>query len=635
MAVKRKKGMRVNYLIIFLSGLVLLVAGILVYLLIIKGVYGKYKIEEILPTEENLGGLLSDKGHRTAVLFSEYTQNMLPEGSTWLNDNVDTWETFLGNMDLGYDLISDEDVELGKISKYSLVILPGSKAISDLEIIQIKKYLERGGSIFATSGTASYSNEAKWRGWNFFTEVYGLKFTKEIDPKKDKFKIHTLRGNLPLTGNIPTGYTLNVATWDRPIYAEVLEPRTTQVSFWFDFRKESGLVREQVKKSAGIVYGTYGKGRFVWYGFELNSVIGEQEDYIYFDKLFQNSIRWLKYEATGYVKDWPAPYESAVIFVPTLTNEIGNIKNLTSLLGSQHYPATFFIDPFVAAQKQALTRSIAKYGDVGAITDVGFLENSHDTTNHLYDEDSQYSNILVSTDTLTKITGMDVKGIMPLFGFYDENTLQAMEKADLDYLVVDSLTDRSVPRKYIRGTKNIMVITKTARDDIKIIGEYGLTEPKFQLYTYEEDVDRLLFEGGLYVLKLHTDYQLKPQYVGVIKDLMKYIRKKKKIWITSISELQDWWFRRSQIEIRYETRSKRRIAVQVHNPKDMVVNEFVVQLDMNKPVKDIEISSDIINMEIPEYEFDSLSNTLYLYVYDLEPNETRQFFVDFDNIPEE
>ena len=116
---------------------------------------------------------------------------------------------------------------------------------------------------------------------------------------------------------------------------------------------------------------------------------------------------------------------------------------------------------------------------------------------------------------------------------------------------------------------------------------------------------------------------------------MKYIREKKNIWIASIDELQDWWFRRSQVEIRYETRSKRRIAVEVHNPKDMVVNEFVVQLDMNKPVKDIEISSDIINMKIPDHEFDTSTNTLYLYFHDLEPDETRQFFVDFDNVAEE
>ena len=68
---------------------------------------------------------------------------------------------------------------------------------------------------------------------------------------------------MPITAGIPTGYTLNIATWDRPIYAEIVEPRTTQASFWFDFRREAGLVREQIKKSAGIAFGTYGNGRFV------------------------------------------------------------------------------------------------------------------------------------------------------------------------------------------------------------------------------------------------------------------------------------------------------------------------------------------------------------------------------------
>ena len=150
-------------------------------------------------------------------------------------------------------------IELGQFYKYDLLVLPGSRSLSDKEIIEIKKYIDKGGSVFATSGTASYSDDGKWRGWDFFTEVFGLNFKKEI--KNDKFtKLHTLRGNFPITANIPTGYPLRVATWDRPISAEVMEPRTTQVSFWYNFKLDSGLVRENIRKSAGIVSGTYGKG---------------------------------------------------------------------------------------------------------------------------------------------------------------------------------------------------------------------------------------------------------------------------------------------------------------------------------------------------------------------------------------
>jgi len=54
---------------------------------------------------------------------------------------------------------------------------------------------------------------------------------------------------------------------------EVVEPRTTQASTWYNFKRDSGLVRDAIEKSAGIAYGTYGKGRFVWMGFELNSVL--------------------------------------------------------------------------------------------------------------------------------------------------------------------------------------------------------------------------------------------------------------------------------------------------------------------------------------------------------------------------
>ncbi|MFC2082371.1 hypothetical protein ACFLQT_01435, partial [Bacteroidota bacterium] len=113
MAVKRSKGLKVNYLIIFLSGLVLLTTGILVFLLVVQNVYGNYEIEEILPTRENISLFTGDAAKKVGILFSDYTQNMMPEGSTWLSDNVDTWEHFIGSTDFSYDIISDQTIERG------------------------------------------------------------------------------------------------------------------------------------------------------------------------------------------------------------------------------------------------------------------------------------------------------------------------------------------------------------------------------------------------------------------------------------------------------------------------------------------------------------------------------------------
>ncbi|MBU2508532.1 MAG: hypothetical protein KJ799_17695 [Bacteroidetes bacterium] len=625
---KDGRGLRVNYPIIILSGLVILFTALIVFLLIIRNVYGEFDIEEILPTKENLSKLgTKDK---VAILYSQNTENTIDPGSTWLSDNVNAWENFLTINRRSFIHLSDQDIELGNHFKYKLLILPGSKSLSDREIIQLKKYLDLGGSVFATGGTASFSDEAKWRGWEFFIEVFGLVFTKEIDPN-EKTKVHTLRGNLPLTAEIPTGYTLKIATWDRPIYTEILEPRTTQASFWYDHRKEAGLVREEVDKSAGIAYGTYGKGRFVWFGFELTSVIGEQEDYINFEKLVRNSIAWLSYAPTGFVKDWPDPYKAAAIFIPTISNSPQNILNLSKSLGNVNFPATYFIDPFVAMDNRKLIKNLGRSNPIGGIVDIGFLESSLDTVNSLFDKNLQYSTIAFAQDTLQRMAEGNVKGIMPFYGFYNENTLQAMKNLGLEFIITDSLTDRSVPEIAIRDGKSILVITKTGRDDYEIIREYGLTNPDFQRYTYEEDIDRVLFEGGLYVLKVHTDYQLQSQYVHVIKDIASYLRKKD-IWIVSIDELMNWWKKKGGLEIRYTTRSERRIAIEISNPKENIATDFVVQVDLNKPVKNIKISADIINTTIPEHEFDGNTNTLYLFIKDIEPDETYLYLVDFENV---
>ncbi|NJD23440.1 MAG: hypothetical protein FIA82_12360 [Melioribacter sp.] len=630
MAVREAKGLKVNYLIIFLSGSILLITAFLVFLLIVKNIYGNYELKEILPTKNNLKFFSNEKKEKAGILYSKYTEIMLPSGSTWLRDNVDTWKKFIKNSKLDYDIISDQAIELGEHFNYKMIVLPGSKSLSDKEIMQLKRYVENGGSLFVTGGPATYSDEGKWRGWDFFKEVFGMNFNREIKPE-ESYKVHTLRGNLPLTAQIPTGYALKIATWDRPIYAEVLEPRTTQVSFWYDFRREAGLVREEIQKSAGIAYGSYGKGRFVWFGFELNSVLGVQKDYIYFEKLFNNSVNWLIYQPTAFINDWPTSYDAAMIIVPTIKEQPQNINYFGNVFNLTHLPTTVFVDPMLAKQNPGLLKSIAQKGDLGAIVDIGFLESADDTVNKLYSKEVQHSTLKFAADTLKKVSGKTVKALMPLNGYYDDNTLQSMTQLNYTYLVTDSLTDRSVPEIRIRNNKPIMIITKTARDDYEVVRNYGLVNPAYQRYTYEEDVDRVLFEGGLYVFKVHTEYQLQPQYSSVIKDIVNYA-KSKKMWVTSLQELENWWVHRIGVEVRYESRSKRRIAVELNNPRDEKAFDLIVQVNFNKRVRNVTVSSDIINTKIPKYKLDSDSKTIFFYLDKMEAHETRSLLIDFDNV---
>jgi peptidoglycan/xylan/chitin deacetylase (PgdA/CDA1 family) len=621
-------GLRINQFFIILSGLIILVSAILIYYFILRGVYGRFDTSELIPNSNAIEDFLFGKNPEVGILYSQYTENILPAGSTWLNDNISTWEKFLNNLNLKYDVISDQTIENGDHFKYKLIILPGTKSISEKEALQIKRFLENGGSIFATGSTATYSDDGKWKGWEFFNQVFGLRFTHEIKPDEYS-KIHTICGSLPITANIPTGFPLKVATWDRPMAVEVLDPRTTQASFWYNYRLDEGLVREEIKKSAGIAYGSYGSGRFMWMGFELNSVIGVQEDYVYFERLFNNSIRWLTYSPIAYIRDWPTGFEAAAVIMPVLSNDIDNIKNILPIIREEKISPTFFVDPLTAESNRQLIKQVSSYGEVAALLDIGYMSSINDRFNKLNSYDEQLQKMIAAKTSMEKLTSSPVRGLLPYFGLFDQNTINAVINSGFNYVITDSLTDRSVPKSIIRGDKRIITMTKTARDDYEVIRDFGLTLPEFQFYTYQEDLDRVLFEGGLYLFKVHTEYQCRSDYADVIKQVIDDL-KKKKFWITSASEIQKWYEKRDYIEIQANRRGKTRVALKISNPGVDVINNLVVDLDLNDRAYNVTLGSDIIGTKPASVKHNPGSQMIYLYVDDLKPGESRLYYLDYD-----
>jgi len=629
-AVKNFFGIRINQFFIFVSGIVIIISAILIYYFILRGIYGRFDTSEILPNSNIIEDFLFGKEPEVAILYSKYTENTLPVGSTWLNDNISTWKKFLDNLNLKYEIISDQKIENGDYKKYRLIVLPGTKSLSEKEALQIKKYLENGGSVFATGGIGSYSNDGKWRGWEFINQVFGVQFSHELKP--DEFsKIHTICGSLPITANIPTGFPLKIATWDRPMAVEVLDPRTTQVSFWYNYRMDDGLVREEIKKSAGIAYGNFGKGRFMWMGFELNSIIGVQEDYIYFERLFNNSIKWLMYFPIAYVRDWPTGYEAAAIVAPVLTNDVNNINNVLPIMKNEGISATFFVDPTIAENNKELIRKISSYGEIAALVDIGYLASINDKFNKLNPYAEQLQKLNSAKEKLEKISSSSVSGFLPYYGLFDQNTLNAVINSNYKYVLTDSLTDRSVPKTIIRGDKRIVTMTKTARDDYEIIRDFGLTLPEFQFYTYQEDLDRVLFEGGMYILKLHTEYQCRSDYANVLRDVIKDL-KKKKFWIATATEIQKWYEKRDYIEIKADRRGKTRVALKVSNPGIESINNLVIDLDLNDYAQNIAIGSEIIGTKTASVKHTAGSQMVYLYIDDLKPGESRQYYIDYDQV---
>ena len=587
-------------------GLLILAASVWVFLLILRGVYGRFDLADLMPTEKNLSVAFAKQ--KIGILESRYSDNLLPEGSAWLHDNMSTWKKFLASTGTDYEILSDQSIESGPISQYSILILPGSRALSDREAEAIKRYIDHGGSVFATGGTDTFKENGEWRGWQFLSQVFGLQFTREITPDQQT-RLHTLRGGLPITGGIPAGYSLRVATWDNPIACKVLEPRTTQVSTWYNFRSDGGLASESIESTAGIVYGTYGLGRFVWMGFELNSVLGNQDDYVYFDILCRRCVDWLDGTPSAQVRDWPAAYRAAAMVVLPCKDDSASEQSLLASASQYKVPLSSFLNPSVAYPR-GLDGALARSGDLGALL-----------------KDPAAGMQLPFRDN-----NPPVAAALLMSGSGSDSALSSMLAAGWRYVVVNSVSDRAVPRKYSRDGRDLVVFSQTARGDEEVVGQYGLTDTSLQLYTYREDVDRVLFQGGLYLLQVHANIQGRPEYVPVLNNLWEYLREKD-FWIASGSEISAWWLARSAVNVNVRSLGKRRIALQISNTARNEVRDAVVQLNINRPAWNIALSSDILGTVIPPYRFNSRTQVLDITIPRLEGGALLSLFVDFDQPP--
>lgn len=536
--------------LILFVGFIIVFAVVLIFLFVIRTVYGNFSATELVPDSNVLKTLLHGNEANIAVLHSDYTERMMPDNGKWLNDNHTKLEKFLNHQNNKFETITDKDIERGNHFRYDLIILPGSISLSDIEIIQIKKYLDKGGSIFATRGTAAYSDGGKRRGWNFLSDVFGLKYLTEVGGE-DAPQNQILKGEIPITANIPTGYSLRVASRHKLVAVEILDSRTKPISFLSNDRFEEGLTNGEINKMTSMVYGNYGDGRFIWMGFDIGSVTGVHEDDILFERLFNNYLYWLLKKPIAFVKNWPSGYNAAAILSSSLNENPSKIKNLLATLNEKEVEATFFVEPDFANEHSDLIKTISKFGEIDSLLDVGFQESKNDTVNNL--------------------------------------------------------------------------------DANRVIQDFRLTKPEYQFNKYQKGIDRILFEGGLFLFRMNTDSPSNNQNTEVVNAVISDL-KRKKFWIATSEEIQNWQRIRDYLKINSERRSNSRVSVKIFNSGEEVASRIIIYVDLNNKADQISIDTEVIGTKRAAFSHQRGSEIINLYIDDLQPNESRTFIIDFNQI---
>jgi hypothetical protein len=249
----------------------------------------------------------------------------------------------------------------------------------------------------------------------------------------------------------------------------------------------------------------------------------------------------------------------------------------------------------------------------------------------MYDYESQVVNLKKAKSIIQPIIDRNINGAMPFYGDFDQSSIHALISAGYQYIISDSSANRVIPNHQIKGNDLIISLHRTVRDDYDVIQRYEFKDTKFQLATYIDDVNSIHFLGGLYIWRIHPEYQCTPENISVIKDLASYIREKN-IWLTTPAEIRDWWGSKNSLEVHAEIRNSRRIILEISNAGRVDIHDCVIQVEFNKRVENVNISSVIIGTRIPDHVLNTDKQQLYINLINLRAKETLSLFIDFDNV---
>jgi len=173
-------------------GVTSLAAGILVYILLLESALGAFSIREASPARIGL-----DTRPRVALLNSDYTRrthrilNLRDTSTVWVDQTLISWREFFLNQTplIPFEDISDDQLEYGDLSEFDVIVLPSTRAMSDLQIQRVQEFMENGGSVMATWTPGLYRPDGSWRGWSFMEETFGVQFEGFVERGQGNFRV--------------------------------------------------------------------------------------------------------------------------------------------------------------------------------------------------------------------------------------------------------------------------------------------------------------------------------------------------------------------------------------------------------------------------------------------------------------
>lgn len=600
-------------------GLTLAGLMLLTYLVLLSNVFGSFSIGSFVRGDVGRSHL------RVALLKSSATFRHFKRLNGNYGQTYATWEDFLEGSPLSYTTITSGDLEKGLIG-IDVIILPGVAVLSERERNRLEEFVEQGGGVILSWATGLYSPSGEWNGWGFVERLTGSKIVSLGPGGENRSFVAVLSGDSPLNLALPAGLRLRVHGYDEVFTAEKAEVDAVWVS------------EKTFYGSGGIVRDSYGDGRAVWFGITANMIEGRSEEQDIFKKILLNAIDWVGQRPKVYAPSWPDRTKMAFSLTVDVEAGMEKLSDFLPLVQQRGLPVTFFI----------VTEEAAKHPFLFSGMTVGEMAIHADA--HIPFENQplmeQMERLKVARLSVERISGQQVFGFRPVEERYDRNTIEAMGKVGLDYMVT-SPTKLTGPKEvFTEKGEKIYLLPRSHYDDYYMFYQTKLDSTK-ALQLLQEDFDLTLFTGGHYILPIHTTppwgFLASREKRNTLIEFLDRIDRKRGVWKATLQDVLKFWQKKENVKVTSIKRTKNRISLSISNPTERTIDDYTLFLYLPESANKVTVSSEgryrfFFDRTMPFLHIESVSTELphksvmagklRMKFRDIKPHETRTFFID-------
>jgi len=236
---------------------------------------------------------------RVGLVYSEQTDHKYG-GKAWqqkIRDHSNGMYHALVEARVPFEMVNDRLFDAESLKPYKLLILPNIAALSDKQCDELRKFVERGGSLVATFETSLYNEEGVQRADFGLSDIFGVSFNKKVEgPMRNsylKFKADRATGKFhPVLKGLEDAYrTINT------IYQVDVTPKAsfpspvTLVPTYPDLPMEDVYPRVEDTDTREIYLREVGQGRVVYIPGDLDRSFWQimNRDH---GKLLSNVFEW-------------------------------------------------------------------------------------------------------------------------------------------------------------------------------------------------------------------------------------------------------------------------------------------------------------------------------------------------------